>query len=618
MVKTKGAKNKEPREAGTPYDLKQTAKEEAVEAERKRSQPTLLQLFGKKDSAITPVPQASGSSSTASSVAISSEDPVRKLFVVHFPVSGKLPSVTVISNGQWGPTQRASPDLWSFQPYQRNGEGDEDWRRRCIPLREGATWEITRGNSKVTIRIAKRISSDSKTPMIRATDSSFNRDFPPVTAVSDTPRGLKDAWTEQGKIFTGTGVSFMCFDRMDLGDYFRSVTAGFYNFERAPPSISLNSVPGSSRQLRELRSKFSNAINTAIEETRQGRDPGVCFKLGASHPDFLSKFGPSMVEVCSEQGLAIGDSKLTASLKKGYNSGNKVAKRTILSAFLDCNSTQETMRVFGCTKWAVRQAKLFSLLGSNLFRVYGPRITRRFLPSTAEHLQSWVIDPKNVVQVAHSNTGSLTLLRRMNRLRSYLAYWRSCVRAGVKPAGKSSFHKYFSVKTFSDMKTSACACVKCVQTGDESFDELEDIVRNYAVAADRNSLLCDLRLMQKFYREDFKRLVRENLNRDDNVCELRCCLKQALSLPGTPHTLVCDKEHVDSEPILSNIWALFADIGESVEQNVHDVAELAEVHKDLERLISQVKIYVGHLVRKAKCDLSNAAVVARLQVNPKP
>mmetsp|Transcript_54121 Transcript_54121/g.128572 ORF Transcript_54121/g.128572 Transcript_54121/m.128572 type:complete len:312 (-) Transcript_54121:128-1063(-) len=308
MVKTKGAKNKEPREAGTPYDLKQTAKEEAVDAQRKRSQPTLLQLFGKKDSAITPVPQASGSSSTASSVAISSEDPVRKLCVVHFPVSGKLPSVTVISNGQWGPTQRASPDLWSFQPYQRNGEGDEDWRRRCIPLREGATWEITRGNSK-------------------------------VTAVSDTPRGLKDAWTEQGKIFTGTGVSFMCFDRMDLGDYFRSVTAGFYNFERAPPSISLNSVPGSSRQLRELRSKFSNAINTAIEETRQGRDPGVCFKLGASHPDFLSKFGPSMVEVCSEQGLAIGDSKLTASLKKGYNSGNKVAKRTILSAGLGTKLT---------------------------------------------------------------------------------------------------------------------------------------------------------------------------------------------------------------------------------------------------------------------------------------
>ena len=92
MVKTKGAKNKEAREAGTPYDLKQTAKEEAVDAARKRSQPTLLQLFGKKDSAITPVPQASGSSSTASSVAISSQDPVRKLVVVYFPVSGRQAS----------------------------------------------------------------------------------------------------------------------------------------------------------------------------------------------------------------------------------------------------------------------------------------------------------------------------------------------------------------------------------------------------------------------------------------------------------------------------------------------------------------------------------------------
>ncbi|KAJ1474322.1 hypothetical protein T484DRAFT_3271023 [Baffinella frigidus] len=137
MVKTKGAKNKEPREAGTPYDLKQTAKEEAVEAGRKRSQPTLLQLFGKKDSAITHVPQASGSSSTASSVAISSQDPGRKLVVVHFPVSGKLPSITVISNGKWGQLQRASPDLWIFQPQQRDGEEEEDWRRRCIPLREG-------------------------------------------------------------------------------------------------------------------------------------------------------------------------------------------------------------------------------------------------------------------------------------------------------------------------------------------------------------------------------------------------------------------------------------------------------------------------------------------------
>ncbi|KAJ1478870.1 hypothetical protein T484DRAFT_2914669 [Baffinella frigidus] len=233
MVKTKGAKNKEPREAGTPYDLKQTAEEEAVEAERKRSQTTLLQLFGKKDSAITPVPQASGSSSTASSVAISSQDPVRKLVVVHFPVSGKLPSVTVISNRKWGQLQRASFDLWSFQPQQIDGEEEEDWRRRCIPLREGATWEITRGNSKVTMRIAKRINSDSKTPMIRATDSSFNRVFPFTTAVSDTPLGLKDAWTGKCKTFTGTGVSFVCFDRIELGDFFRSLTAGFYNFERA-------------------------------------------------------------------------------------------------------------------------------------------------------------------------------------------------------------------------------------------------------------------------------------------------------------------------------------------------------------------------------------------------
>ena len=126
----------------------------------------------------------------------------------------------------------------------------------------------------------------------------------------------------------------MCFDRMELGDYFRSLTAGFHNFTRAPPSISLSTLPGSKRQLRELRSRFSNAIITAIDQTRQGRDPGVCFKLGISHPGFLAQFGSSMVEVCSEKGLAIEDSKLTASLKKGYNSGNKVAKRTILSAFL--------------------------------------------------------------------------------------------------------------------------------------------------------------------------------------------------------------------------------------------------------------------------------------------
>jgi hypothetical protein len=257
MVKTKGAKWKQGREKGTAFDLKETAKEEALEAERKRSQPTLLQLFGKKDSAITPVPQASGSSSTASSVAISSQDPVRKLVVVHFPVSGKLPSVTVISHGKWGQLQKDSPDLWSFQPQQRDGEEEEDWRRRRIPFREGATWEITRGSSKVTIRISKRVNSQSKTPMIRATDASFNGVFPFTTAVSDTPRGLKDAWTGKGQNFTGTGVSFVCFDRIELGDFFRSLTPGFHNFTRAPPSISLSTLPGSGRQLRELRGKWS-------------------------------------------------------------------------------------------------------------------------------------------------------------------------------------------------------------------------------------------------------------------------------------------------------------------------------------------------------------------------
>ena len=168
------------------------------------------------------------------------------------------------------------------------------------------------------------------------------------------------------------------------------------------------------------------------------------------------------------------------------------------------------------------------------------------------------------------------------------------------------------------MKPRACACVRCVQTGDESFAEMEEIVREYALAADRDSLVRDIRLMQKFYREDFKRLVRANLNRDDNLCELRCCLKLALSMPGTPHHLECDKQHVDSAPILSNIWALFADIGESVGKQVLDVAECTEVHKDLDRLVSQIKIYVGHLARKVQCDLANVAVVARLQVNPEP
>ena len=80
------------------------------------------------------------------------------------------------------------------------------------------------------------------------------------------------------------------------------------------------------------------------------------------------------------------------------------------------------------------------------------------------------------------------------------------------------------------MKPRACACVRCVQTGDESFAEMDEIVREYALAADRDSLVRDIRLMQNFHHEDFKRLVRANLNRDDKLCELRCCLKLALSL----------------------------------------------------------------------------------------
>jgi hypothetical protein len=147
MGKLPGSVNAKPREKGTAFDIKATAREEAVEAERKRTQPTLSQgswrSLGKED-ASAPV-RASESGSAAASVAAASTDRVRVLVKRHFPVSGKHPSVTVISDGKWTAVQKAAPDLWTFRPKREAAETEEDWRKRCIPLREGAVWEITRG-----------------------------------------------------------------------------------------------------------------------------------------------------------------------------------------------------------------------------------------------------------------------------------------------------------------------------------------------------------------------------------------------------------------------------------------------------------------------------------------
>ena len=43
-----------------------------------------------------------------------------------------------------------------------------------------------------------------------------------------------------------------------------------------------------------------------------------------------------------------------------------------------------------------------------------------------------------------------------------------------------------------------------MQTGDESFAEMEEIVGGYALSVDRDSLLCDIRLMQKLCTETYE------------------------------------------------------------------------------------------------------------------
>ena len=345
---------------------------------------------------------------------------------VHFPVLGKLPAVTVIQNGQCTKHQRAAPELWTIRPNRKNGEEEADWRKRFIPLRVGAVWEITRGAQKIMIRVSQRILTGGVTPLMRASDSSLDCVFPPLSVVSDSPSTLKDAWIAKGGKFAGSGVSFMSLDRIELGEYFRSITPTFHGFTRAGPSRSVSAIPEGARHLRRLSRKFFLAIDHALKEICQGRMLEYCFRLAASHREFLSKYGLAMAQGVSEKGLSTDD-RLTTSLRESYNvnfnSGNKAAMRLILSFYVDCHSAKAAMELFGCTSWAVKQARLLLLVGSKLIRSHGPRITSRHRVDTAEHLQSWATSKENVLQVAHSITGNMTLLRLMNRLRSRGVYW---------------------------------------------------------------------------------------------------------------------------------------------------------------------------------------------------
>jgi len=64
-------------------------------------------------------------------------------------------------------------------------------------------------------------------PCIRASNWSFNCVFPPLSVISDSPATLKGAWIANGEKLTGSGVSFVSFDRSELGEYIRSITPSF-------------------------------------------------------------------------------------------------------------------------------------------------------------------------------------------------------------------------------------------------------------------------------------------------------------------------------------------------------------------------------------------------------
>jgi hypothetical protein len=133
---------------------------------------------------------------------------------------------------------------------KQDGEEEADWRKRILPLREGAVWEITGGAQNIMIHVSKRTLTGGVIPCIRASDSSFNCVFPLVSDISDSPATLKDAWIANGEKLTGSGVSFVSFDRSELGEYFRSITPSFCGFTRAGPCLCFHTVPEDAAKLR--------------------------------------------------------------------------------------------------------------------------------------------------------------------------------------------------------------------------------------------------------------------------------------------------------------------------------------------------------------------------------
>lgn len=262
----------------------------------------------------------------------------------------------------------------------------------------------------------------------------------------------------------------------------------------------------------------------------------------------------------------------------------------------------------------------------------GTRHVHRMGKGAVEFMQEFSLRDDFIARVPWCRTNEWTARRVFNRHRMWSFYQEACEGLGIESLGRTTFHEWLSSSVFKDQKPYECACSQCIDFGDAAFLFLEEVIQKLPADASKKALLRALRNQQVWYKAHFRRLVITNAEipalpdgteGPPRPCQLRVCVSHALGKPGSEFGPPCTEQHVDSDPVLLEVWAVVDAIEKAsmallpAERPAED-REITLQRQDLalefKNARSNMTSYMAHLLRKAVCDMSSKSVLRGLEL----